>query len=258
MSSQSASPQDPINVALVGATGKMGQYASEAVNAAEDMNLVAQLASQDSLDDILTAGATHVLDLTVPDVSPQIVEFAVNNGLHTVIGTSGWTDDKRAVLQQQLTEQPAVGVLIAPNFSIGSVLATRFAALAAPYFDSVEVIEMHHPHKVDAPSGTAVRTAELIADARRQAGVGPSPDATEHDPDHARGANVAGVNVHAVRLAGLEAHQEVLLGTPGQQLVLRHDAFDRSSYMPGVLLGLRTVASRPGLSYGLDAYLDLD
>lgn len=258
MSSQAASTTEPINVALVGATGKMGQHAIDAIHAADDMELVAQLASQSPLADITEAGATHVLDLTVPDVSSDIAEFAVANGLHTVIGTSGWTENKREVLQRQLAEQPNVGVLIAPNFSIGSVLATRFAAQAAPYFDSVEIIEMHHPKKVDAPSGTAVRTAEMIADARQQAGVGPSPDATEHDPDHARGAQIAGINVHAVRLAGLEAHQEVLMGTPGQQLVFRHDAFDRSSYMPGVLLGLRTVASRPGLSYGLDSYLDLD
>ncbi|HIY85474.1 MAG TPA: 4-hydroxy-tetrahydrodipicolinate reductase [Candidatus Yaniella excrementavium] len=258
MSSEKESAQDPIKVALVGATGKMGQYAIDAVNAANDMELVAKLSSKNSLDEISVAGATHVLDLTVPDVSSQVVEFAIKNGLHTVIGTSGWNEDKRTALAEQLEEDPDLGVLIAPNFSIGSVLASRFAAQAAPYFDSVEVLEMHHPHKIDAPSGTAVRTAEMIADARKQAGVGPSPDATEHDPDHARGANVAGINVHAVRLAGLEAHQEVLMGTPGQQLVLRHDAFDRSSYMPGVLLGLRTVASRPGLSYGLDAYLDLD
>lgn len=258
MSTEKNSAQDPIKVALVGATGKMGQYAIDAVNAADDMELVAQLSSKHPLDDISAAGATHVVDLTVPNVSSQVVEYAINNGLHTVIGTSGWTEDKRTTLAKQLAEHPNLGVLIAPNFSIGSVLATRFAAQAAPYFDSVEVIEMHHPNKIDAPSGTAVRTAEMIADAREQAGVAPSPDATEHDPDHARGATVAGINVHAVRLAGLEAHQEVLMGTPGQQLVLRHDAFDRSSYMPGVLLGLRTVASRPGLSYGLDAYLDLD
>lgn len=258
MTAENDSTQDTIAVALVGATGKMGQYAIDAINAADDMELVAQLSSKHSLEEITAAGATHVLDLTVLDASSRVVEFAVNNGLHTVIGTSGWTEDKRSVLQQQLADQPPVGVLIAPNFSIGSVLATRFAAQAAPYFDSVEVIEMHHPNKIDAPSGTAVRTAEMIADARQQAGVGPGPDATEHDPDHARGANVSGINVHAVRLAGLEAHQEVLLGTPGQQLVLRHDAFDRASYMPGVLLGLRTVASRPGLSYGLDSYLDLD
>lgn len=258
MSSQTASTTDSIKVALAGATGKMGQYALDAITAADDMELVATLSSQDPLEDITASGATHVLDLTVPDVSSKIVAFAVDNGLHTVIGTSGWTEQKREVLHDQLGGHPTVGVLIAPNFSIGSVLATRFAAQAAPYFDSVEVIEMHHPKKIDAPSGTAVRTAEMIADAREEAGVEPSPDATTHDPDHARGAKVSGINVHAVRLAGLEAHQEVLMGTPGQQLVLRHDAFDRTSYMPGVLLGLRTVASRPGLSYGLDSYLDLD
>lgn len=248
----------PLSVALVGATGKMGRYAIEAINAADDIELVATLSSKNPLTDITDSGATHVLDLSVPNISPTIVDFAVRHGLHTVIGTSGWTADKRAALETQLDNAPNVGVLIAPNFSIGSVLATRFAAQAAPYFDSVEIIEMHHPKKVDAPSGTAVRTAEMIAAARNQAGVGPSPDATTHDPDHARGAKIDDINIHAVRLAGLEAHQEVLLGTPGQQLVLRHDAFDRSSYMPGVLLGLRTVASRPGLSYGLDSYLDLD
>jgi len=259
MSSQtSTSHQQPVKVALVGATGKMGRYAVDAINDADDMELVATLSSKNSLDDIPASGASHVLDLTVPDVSPQVVSFAIDHGLHTVIGTSGWTEEKRAQLETQLADHPDIGVLIAPNFSIGSVLATRFAAQAAPYFDSVEILEMHHPNKVDAPSGTAVRTAEMIAQARSEAGVGASPDATTHDPDHARGAQVDGVHVHAVRLAGLEAHQEVLLGSPGQQLVLRHDAFDRSSYMPGVLLGLRTVASRPGLSYGLDAYLDLD
>ena len=258
MSPQTATPPDPIRVAIVGATGKMGTHAIDAVSAANDMELVATLSSKNELTAITDAKATHVLDLTIPDVSPNVVAFAVRAGLHTVIGTSGWTEDKRAVLQTQLADHPEVGVLIAPNFSIGSVLATRFAAQAAPYFDSVEIIEMHHPQKVDAPSGTAVRTAEMIATARERAGVGPSPDATQHDPDLARGAKIDGINVHAVRLAGLEAHQEVLLGTPGQQLVLRHDAFDRASYMPGVLLGLRTVAARPGLAYGLDAYLDLD
>lgn len=250
--------QQPIRVALVGATGKMGRYAIDAITEAGDMELVATLSSQNSLEDITDAEATHVLDLTRPDVSAHVAEFAIKHGLHTVIGTSGWTEDKRDTLSSVLEEHPETGVLIAPNFSIGSVLATRFAAQAAPYFDSVEIIEMHHPNKIDAPSGTAVRTAEMIAQARETAGTGPSPDATTHDPGHARGAEVDGVRVHAVRLAGLEAHQEVLMGSPGQQLVLRHDAFDRASYMPGVLLGLRTVASRPGLAYGLDAYLDLD
>ena len=249
---------DSIRVAILGASGKMGHYAVEAVDDADGMELVARLGSRDRLEAVLDAGATHVLDLTVPDASPEHVAFAVEHGLHTVVGTSGWSDDRRAALTEQLAAHPQVGVLIAPNFALGSVLASAFAAKAARYFPSVEVIEMHHPAKVDAPSGTAVRTAGLIAESRAAAGVGPSPDATTHDPDGARGALVDGIRVHAVRLRGLEAHQEVLLGGPGEQLVVRHDAFDRGAYMPGVLLGLRTVASRPGLTYGLDGYLDLD
>ncbi|WGH84712.1 4-hydroxy-tetrahydrodipicolinate reductase [Auritidibacter ignavus] len=249
--------QTDIHVALVGATGKMGQPAGAAIEAAPDMRLVAQLNSKSQLEEILDSEATHVLDLTVPSVSESVVQFAVEHELHTVVGTSGWSDEKRDRLQQQLGDHPDVGVLIAPNFSIGSVLATQFATQAARYFDSVEIIEMHHPHKVDAPSGTATRTASMIAQARAEHELPPSPDATEQDPHGARGATIDDIHVHAVRLAGLEAHQEVLLGSPGQQLVLRHDAFDRSSYMPGVLLGLRQVADNPGLSYGLDAYLDL-
>lgn len=252
-----ATPKDRPQVAILGARGKMGRRAVEAVEAAEDLDLVAQLGSQDSLEQILEAGATHVLDLTVPDVSPHNVAFAVERGLHVVVGTSGWTAERRDELESQLAEHAEVGVLIAPNFSVGSVLASAFAAQASRYFESVEIVEMHHPDKVDAPSGTAARTAGLIAQARQDAGVGPSPDATERDPDGARGALVEGVRVHAVRLRGLEAHQEVLLGGPGEQLVVRHDAFDRGAYMPGVLLGLRTVGSRPGLTYGLDGYLDL-
>lgn len=244
-------------VAILGASGKMGRPAVEAVESADDLELVAALGSSDRLEAIVEAGGTHVLDLTVPDASPQNVAFAVEHGLHTVVGTSGWSDDRRAVLTAQLDSHPEVGVLIAPNFSVGSVLASAFAAQAARYFESVEIVEMHHPDKVDAPSGTAVRTAGLIADSRAEAGLGASPDATTHDPDGARGALVDGVRVHAVRLRGLVAHQEVMLGGPGEQLVIRHDAFDRGAYMPGVLLGLRTVASRPGLTYGLDGYLDL-
>jgi len=250
--------QDSIRVAILGASGKMGHYAVEAVDDATDLELVARLGSKDRMESVLEAGATHVLDLTAPDASPDHVAFAVENGLHAVVGTSGWSHERRAALDGQLAGHPGIGVLIAPNFALGSVLASAFAAKAAKYFPSVELIEMHHPAKVDAPSGTAVRTAGLIAESRAAAGVGPSPDATTHDPDGARGALVDGIRVHAVRLRGLEAHQEVLLGGPGEQLVVRHDAFDRGAYMPGVLLGLRTVASRPGLTYGLDGYLDLD
>ena len=253
-----AAEAGPIRVALLGASGKMGRRAVEAVSAAEDMELVAELTSKDSLDQVLDSGATHVLDLTVPDASPENVAFAVEHGLHTVVGTSGWVPERREKLTQQLAEHPELGVLIAPNFSVGSVLATAFAAKAARWFESVEVVELHHPAKLDAPSGTAVRTAEMIAAARAEAGVAPSPDATERYPDGARGALVDGVRVHAVRLRGLEAHQEVLMGGPGEQLTVRHDAFDRGAYMPGVLLGLRQVAAHPGLTYGLDGYLDLD
>ncbi|MEX3565215.1 4-hydroxy-tetrahydrodipicolinate reductase [Micrococcus endophyticus] len=255
----SAVPADDAvpRVAILGAGGKMGRHAVPAVREAAGLELVAELGSADPLEAILDAGATQVLDLTVPDVSPRNAAFAVEHGLHTVIGTSGWGPERREALAAQLAEHPGVGVLIAPNFSVGSVLASAFAAKAARFFESVELIEMHHPAKLDAPSGTAVRTAELIGQARREAGVPPSPDATERDPDGSRGAVVDGVHVHAVRLRGLEAHQEVLLGGPGEQLVVRHDAFDRGAYMPGIVLGLRTVASRPGLTYGLDGYLDL-
>ncbi|MDY6055125.1 4-hydroxy-tetrahydrodipicolinate reductase [Micrococcus sp.] len=245
-------------VAILGATGKMGRYAVPAVREAEGLELVAELGSRDPLQAVLDAGATHVLDLTVPDASPENVAFAVENGLHAVVGTSGWVPQRRARLQEQLAQHPGVGVVIAPNFSVGSVLATAFAAKAARFFESVEVVELHHPAKLDAPSGTAVRTAEMIAASRAEAGVGPSPDATERDPDGARGAVVDGVHVHAVRLRGLEAHQEVLLGGPGEQLTVRHDAFDRGAYMPGVVLALWSVASRPGLTYGLDGLLGLD
>jgi len=246
-----------IPVAILGASGRMGAEAVQAVERAEDMELVAALGRQDPLQAILDAGATHIVDLTVPDSSEANVRFAVEHGIHAVVGTTGWSDAKRSRLQELLAGHPGTGVLIAPNFALGSVLASAFAAQAAKYFESVEIIELHHPEKIDAPSGTAVRTAELVSRVRSAARVPASPDATETEMDGARGADVDGVRVHSVRLRGLVAHQEVLLGSAGEQLTLRHDSFDRVSFMPGVLLGLRTVASRPGLAYGLDSYLDL-
>ncbi|WP_147105167.1 4-hydroxy-tetrahydrodipicolinate reductase [Nesterenkonia populi] len=246
-----------IKVAVLGASGRMGSEAVKAVGAAEDMELVAALGRGDSLQEVLDAGATHIVDLTVPDSTEANVHFAVENGLHAVVGTTGWTDERVAALQSKLAEHPDVGVLIAPNFALGSVLATAFAAKAAQYFESAEIVELHHPYKVDAPSGTAARTASLMGQARRDAGVGPSPDATESDPGGARGAVVEDVHVHAVRLRGLVAHQEVLLGSAGEQLSIRHDSFDRASFMPGVLLGLRKAAEHPGLTHGLDGYLNL-
>ncbi|MGP9838111.1 4-hydroxy-tetrahydrodipicolinate reductase [Arthrobacter sp. 179] len=246
-----------IRVAILGASGRMGSEAVQAVENATDMELVAALGRHDPLQEVLDAGATHLVDLTVPGSTETNVRFAVDHGLHAVVGTTGWTDDRRSQLAELLAAHPQTGVLIAPNFALGSVLASAFAAQAAKYFESVEIIELHHPNKVDAPSGTAVRTAELISAKRRAAGIPASPDATETLLDGARGADVEGVHVHSVRLRGLVAHQEVLLGSEGEQLTLRHDSFDRASFMPGVLLGLRTVGSRPGLAYGLDSYLDL-
>ncbi|MDP5227846.1 MULTISPECIES: 4-hydroxy-tetrahydrodipicolinate reductase [Arthrobacter] len=246
-----------MKVAVVGAGGRMGGEAVKAVNAAADMELVAQLRRDDPLESILDAGATHVVDLSVPDATERNVRFAVAHGLHAVVGTTGWSAEKLESLRELLATTPGVGVLIAPNFALGSVLASAFAAKASRYFESVEIVELHHPDKVDAPSGTAARTAELIGAAREEAGVPASPDATQSDPLGARGAVVDGVHVHSVRLRGLVAHQEVLLGGPGEQLTLRHDSYDRASFMPGVLLGLREVSTRPGLTHGLDGYLDL-
>jgi 4-hydroxy-tetrahydrodipicolinate reductase len=177
--------------------------------------------------------------------------------MHAVVGTTGWDSARIAALEALLAKHPETGVLIAPNFALGSVLASAFAAKAARYFESVEIVELHHPDKVDAPSGTAVRTAQLVAAERAAANVPPSPDATTSELAGARGCEVDGVRVHSVRLRGLVAHQQVLLGGPGEQLTIRHDSFERSSFMPGVLLGIRNVAAHPGLTVGLDGYLDL-
>ena len=244
-------------VAVLGARGRMGSEAVRAVEAAADLELVAALGSSDPLDSLLSAGARVVVDLTVPDATVGNVSFAVEHGMHAVVGTTGWTDERLTRLQALLAGSPGTGVLIAPNFALGSVLATAFAAAAARYFESVEIVELHHPDKVDAPSGTAVRTARLVAAARAAAGVPQAPDATREMLDGARGAGIDGVPVHSVRLRGLTAHQEVLLGSPGEQLTIRHDSYDRASFMPGVLLGIRSVADHPGLTVGLDGYLDL-
>ena len=248
---------EQLAVAVLGANGRMGAEAVKAVEAAADMKLVAALGRGDSLDELVNAGARVVVDLTVPESTEANVRFAVEHGMNAVVGTTGWDAARLHDLEELLGRNAGVGVLIAPNFALGSVLASAFAAKAAKYFESVEVIELHHPDKVDAPSGTAVRTAQLIAAERAAAGIGPSPDATTTELAGARGCDVDGIRVHSVRLRGLVAHQEVLLGGPGEQLTLRHDSFDRASFMPGVLLGVRNIAGRPGLTVGLDGYLDL-
>ncbi|WP_328397455.1 4-hydroxy-tetrahydrodipicolinate reductase [Nocardia sp. NBC_00416] len=247
----------PIRVGVLGARGKVGQAVCAAVEAAADLELVAAVDKDDALTRFNETGAQVVVDFTHPDVVMNNLQFLVENGIHAVVGTTGFDNARLERVRGWLAGRPEVGVLIAPNFAIGAVLSMRFAEQAARFFESVEVIELHHPNKADAPSGTAYRTAGIIAEARKQAGAAPVPDATTTELDGARGAEVDGVRVHSVRLAGLVAHQEVLFGTQGETLTIRHDSIDRSSFAPGVLLGVRQIGRRPGLTVGLDPFLDL-
>ncbi|MFJ8164800.1 4-hydroxy-tetrahydrodipicolinate reductase [Streptomyces sp. NPDC096136] len=246
-----------LRVAVLGARGRIGSEAVKAVEAAEDMELVAALGRGDKLEVLAEAGAQVAVELTTPDSVMGNLDFLVGHGIHAVVGTTGWNEDRIGRLETWLAGSPGTGVLIAPNFSIGAVLTMKFAAQAARYFESVEVVELHHPNKVDAPSGTATRTAQLIAAARAEAGLGAQPDATATGLDGARGADVGGVPVHAIRLRGLLAHQEVLLGGEGETLTIRHDSLHHSSFMPGILLGVRRVTQTPGLTFGLENFLDL-
>ncbi|MGN9795034.1 4-hydroxy-tetrahydrodipicolinate reductase [Streptomyces sp. OZ13] len=246
-----------LRVAVLGAKGRIGSEAVRAVEAAEDMELVAALGRGDKLETLVDSGTQVVVELTTPASVMGNLDFCVRHGMHAVVGTTGWTDDRLAQLNTSLAASPETGVLIAPNFSIGAVLTMKFAQQAARYYESVEVVELHHPNKADAPSGTATRTAQLIAAARAEAGCAPQPDATVTALEGARGADVDGVPVHAVRLRGLLAHQEVLLGGEGETLTIRHDSLHHSSFMPGILLGVRRVVSAPGLTFGLENFLDL-
>jgi len=229
-----------------------------AVEAADDMELVAAIDAGDPIEGLTEAGAEAVVDFTHPDVVMDNLDFCVRHGIHAVVGTTGFDDARLDTLRGWLGESPRSGVLIAPNFSIGAILMMRFAALAAPFYESVEIVELHHPTKADAPSGTARRTAELIAAARREAGSAPVPDATSTSLEGARGAVVDGIHVHGLRIRGMVAHQEVILGGPGETLTIRHDSMDRASFAPGVLAGLRAIADHPGLTVGLEHFLDLD
>lgn len=244
-----------IGVAVIGAAGRMGSEVCRAVEGADDLDLVGTFDLGDELGDL--DGADVAVDFTVPAATLENVLHAMSRGVHAVVGTTGWTDESLGEVRQGLVNHSDIGVLIAPNFAIGAVLTMKFAAEAARFYESAEVVELHHPNKVDAPSGTAVRTARQIAAARRDAGLPPVPDATTIALEGARGADVDGVSVHAVRLRGLVAHQEVLFGATGETLTIRHDSFDRVSFMPGVLLGVRQVSRHPGLTVGLETYLDL-
>lgn len=247
--------REPLRVGVLGARGRMGAEVCRVVDAAEDLELVAMVDMGDWLSNIVDAGAEVVVHFTAPDVVMDHVHWCIEQGLHSVVGTSGFTEPRFDRVRQWLAHKPDLGVVIAPNFAVGAVLMMEFAERAARYFDSVEIVEMHHPKKVDAPSGTAARTAELVAAARAAAGRGPMPDATKDEQLGARGTEVAGVRVHSVRSAGLVAHQEVLLGTEGETLTIRHDSYDRISFMPGVLLAVRSVVKRPGLTIGLGPLL---
>jgi len=244
-----------IKVSVIGAAGRMGSQVCRAVEAAADTELVGRYDQGDDLGDL--GGADVVVEFSVPGASASNVAHCIDRGRHIVVGTTGWTQDKLAAVSSQLASKPGVGVLIAPNFAIGAILMMSFAQQAARFYESVEIVELHHPEKVDAPSGTAARTASLIARARQDAGLGDVPDATASDPDGARGARVDGIPVHALRLRGLVAHQEVLFGASGEMLTIRHDSFDRVSFMPGVLEGVRRVGDHLGLTVGLENYLGL-
>lgn len=244
-----------IKVGVLGARGRMGSEVVKAVTESKDCKLVASLDQGDSLDALVTAGVQVVVDFTTPDVVMGNLEFLIKNNIHAVVGTTGFSDDRLAQLNGWLAANPKAGVLIAPNFAIGAVLMMEFAEKAAKFFESAEIIELHHPNKVDAPSGTAARTASLISDARKKANLPAMPDATTTSLDGARGATVGDVPVHSVRLRGLIAHQEVLFGGLGETLTIRHDSLDRAGFMPGVLLGIRQVSSHPGLTVGLEKFM---
>jgi len=243
-----------IKVGVLGARGRMGAEVVKAVTDAPDLELVAALDLGDSLDALVTNGAQVVVDFTTPDSVMANLEFLISKNIHAVVGTTGFDDARIAKIQTLLANSKS-GVLIAPNFAIGAVLMMEFATKAAKYFESAEIIELHHPNKVDAPSGTASRTAELMSKSRKEAGLASMPDATSTSLDGARGATVGDIPVHSVRLRGLVAHQEVLLGGIGETLSIRHDSIDRVGFMPGVLLGVRQVVTHAGLTFGLENFM---
>ena len=247
----------PIRVGVLGARGRMGAEVCRAVDAADGMEVVARIDVGDWMFDVADAGAEVVVDFTHPDVVMDNIRFCLDQDIRCVVGTSGFDTERLSTVAGWLEAKPELGVLVAPNFALGAVLSMRFAAMAARYYPSVEIIELHHPNKADAPSGTAAHTARLVAEAREAAGLGRSPDATTSELDGARGALVSDVRVHSVRLSGLVAHQELLFGGEGETLTIRHDSMDRKSFMPGVLLAVREILGRPGLTVGLENLLPL-
>lgn len=249
---------DLLRVGVIGARGRMGTEVCQAVDAADDLDLVAAVGGREWLFSLADAGSQVVVDFTHPDVVMDHIRFAVDQNIHAVVGTSGIDDERAATVRQWLAGKPSLGVMVVPNFAIGAVLTTRFARQAARFFESAEIVELHHAGKIDAPSGTAIASARGIAAARKEHGLGTVPDATTLETDGARGADIDGIHVHSVRLPGMVAHQEVLLGSSGETLTIRHDSLHRSSFMPGVLTAVRSVADHPGLTVGLEQLLGLD
>ena len=247
-----------MKVGVLGARGKVGSEICKGVAAADGYDLVAEVDHDDDIDQLVRAGAEAVVDFTHPDVVMDNLEFCIDHGIHAVVGTTGFDDERLEQLRTWLSNSPQTGVLVAPNFSIGAILMMRWSQEAARFYETAEVVELHHPTKADAPSGTATRTARLIAGARREAGLGAMPDATSTALDGARGAEVDGVPVHALRIRGMIASQEVVFGSAGETLKIRHDTMDRASFVPGVLQGLDKIAANPGLTIGLETFLDLD
>jgi len=245
-----------MKVAVLGAKGRMGAETVAAIESASDLTLSSALDLGDSLDQLIKTGTEVVIDFTHPESVMKNLEFAINNGIHVVVGTTGFDDKKLSKLKNLLSKNPKVGALIAPNFGLGAVLMMQFSQKAAQYFESVEIIELHHANKVDAPSGTAIRTAELITDARKQSKKGAMPDASKTIIPGARGAKVGDVPIHSVRSHGYVAHQEVIFGDTGETLSIRHDSINRAGFMPGVLIGVRNVAKHPGLTVGLENYME--
>ena len=246
-----------IKVGVLGAQGKVGSAVVAGVKKVDDLELAAEINKGDSLQTLVDEGVDVIVDFTTPNAVMGNLEFCINNGIHCVVGTTGFDDARYQQVRDWCAANEGVGVLIAPNFAISAVLTMAFARQAAPFFESAEVVEFHHPNKLDAPSGTAVKTAQGIAQARKEAGMDAMPDATEQALDGSRGADVDGVPVHAVRMQGMVAHEEVIFGTTDQSLTIRQDSYGRESFVPGVLTGVREVANRPGLTIGLDEYLGL-
>jgi 4-hydroxy-tetrahydrodipicolinate reductase len=247
-----------LRVGVIGARGRMGAETCQAVVEADDMDLVAAVGGREWLFSLADADSQVVVDFSHPDVVMEHIRFCLDQNIHVIAGTSGFTDERLETIRQWLAAKPELGVMVVPNFAIGAVLSARFAREAARFFESVEIIELHHAGKADAPSGTAVATAKALAQARKNADLGPVPDATTLETAGARGADIEGIRVHSVRLPGLVAHQEVILGTAGETLTIRHDSLHRSSFMPGVLTAIRAVTSRPGLTIGLEQLLGLE